>query len=171
MSEDSTHLPRPGLTLVLLLLAAGIMLAGGVWLARREVERRIPADRALLRESAATLQAELSRMDHLFLAHLRHLAFQAVTESPGTLRTEADKRYGIASVAVLPRKGPRAVYAKASGPGSPPPEAEFYDDGKRPVSSFVLGIPRESVFGADEESPLPEASEGWLGKPGSPWLA
>ena len=69
------HGPRPGVTLALLLASAGLILGSGIWLARREVERRIPADRALLRETAATLQAELSTMDALYLGHLLARSF------------------------------------------------------------------------------------------------
>ena len=169
--SDNLSLPRPGFTLALLLIAAGVMLAGGVWLARRTVERRLPADRALLRESAATLQSELARLEALFSAHLRQVSDTAASGVVDRVQVELDKRNGIAAVALLPRKGTRALLVKASGPGAPPPEPELMAAGKRPVSPFVLGIPREAVFGTNDDAPLPAAAEGWVGKPGDPWLA
>jgi signal transduction histidine kinase len=169
--DHPLHGPRPGLTLALLLAAGTVILAGGAWLAQRTEERRIPADRALLRECGATLQGELSRLDQLFYAHLRQVSEVLATGTIGDrVQAEADKRHGIASVMLLPRHGPRVVYAKVSGPGAPPPDVELYENGRPPVSPFVLGIPRELIFGANDDAPLPVADQGWLGKPGDPWL-
>ena len=166
--------PRPGLTLSFLLAAAAVMLTGGIWLARREVEHRIPADRALLRESAATLQAELSQLDYVYLGHLQRLAGLLGTgQSPapaGTRRAAADVE-GIAAFALLPRKGPRTVHERLNGPSSIPPEPELTASGKRPVSPFAMAIPLEPIFGKDEKAPLPQATESWIGRPTDPWLA
>ena len=169
--HDNIHLPRPGMTLVLLLAAAGIMLAGGVWLSRREVERRIPADRALLRESAATLQAELARLDHLLLGHLQRLAAEVGSSDPATLvKPEAEKIEGVRLFSVLTRKSLRGTAVSIAAPGSVPPEPEFTLAGKRPSSPFAFAVPREPVFGADDKAPLPASAEGWLGRPGDAWL-
>ncbi len=170
--DHSLRGPRPGLTLVLLLAAAAMMLAGGVWLARRTVERRIPADRALLRESAAALQAELSRLDQLFLGHLQRLAGEvARSEPPAVVRPAAERIEGIRLFSVMTTKGTRGVPVKLAGPGTPPPEPEFTLGGKRPTSQFAFPIPREPIFGADEKTPLAVTSEGWIGKPGDAWIA
>jgi signal transduction histidine kinase len=170
-APDNTRLPRPGLTLVLLLAAAGIMLAGGAWLARRTVERRLPADRALLRESAATLQAELARLDHLLLGHLQQLAATVErSEPPALARPEAERIEGIRLFSVLSRKGSRGTVVKIPGPGPPPPEPEFTFGGRRPSSPFGFAVPHGAVFGPDEKAPLPAASEGWLGRPSDAWL-
>ena len=166
--------PRPGLTLSLLLAAAAVMLAGGVWLARREVEHRIPADRALLRESAATMQAELAQLDYVYLGHLQRLAGllgNGHAPAPAGTRRAAAGVEGVAAFALLPRKGARAVHERLNGPSSIPPEPELTASGKRPASPFAIAIPREPIFGKDEKSPLPQATEGWLGRPADPWLA
>jgi len=169
--DHPLHGPRPGLTLALLLSAGAVILAGGAWLAQRTEERRIPADRALLRECAATLQSELSRLDQLFFSHLRQVSEVLATGTAGDrVQAEADKRHGIASVMLLPRKGPRVVSAKVSGPGAPPPDVELYEKGRPPVSPFVIGLPHEMIFGANDDAPLPDADQGWLGKSGDPWL-
>ncbi len=147
------------------------MLAGGVWMARRTVERRIPADRALLRESAAELQAELSRLDHLFLGHLQRLSGEVARSEPVSfVRPEAEKIEGIRLFSVLTPKAGRGTAVKLSGPGTPPPEPEFTLGGKRPTSQFAFPVPREPVFSTDEKAPLPATSEGWLGKPGDAWM-
>ena len=168
--DHSLRGPRPGLTLVLLLAAAVMMLAGGVWLARRTVERRIPADRALLRESAAVLQGELSRLDHLFLGHLQRLAGEVARSEPVSfVRPEVEKIEGLRLFSVLTPKAGRGTTVKLAGLGTPPPEPEFTLGGKRPLSQFAFPVPREPVFGADDNSPLPDTAEGWLGKPGEAW--
>lgn len=166
--------PRPGLTLSLLLAAAAVMLAGGVWLARRETASRIPADRALLRESAATLQAELTQLDNLYLGHLQRLAGvlgNGGAPAPSEARRAASEVEGIAAFALLPRHGSRIVHERLNGPAAIPPEPELTASGKRPVSSFAMPIPLEPIFGKDGLAPLPHAAEGWIGRPADPWLA
>lgn len=160
------------MTLALLLTAAGVMLAGGVWLARRPVEHRIPADRALLRESAAALQGELSRLDFLYVSHLRVLA-ESLARGDGLDRVKeaASNLHGVAHVAVLPRRGPRSTSVKLDTLGSPPPEPEFTLNDRRSASPFAFPVPRSRVFGDDEKAPLPTEVDGWLGKPGDAWLA
>lgn len=170
MSAPAITGPRPGLTLCLLLAAAGVMLAGGVGLARRQVEQRIPADRALLRESAASLQAELSRLDQVYLGHLQRLAGLLQNgQGPAETKRAAKDVEGISAFAVLPRTGPRTVHERLNGPSAIPPEPELTVGGKRPASPFAVAIPSETIFGDNHQS-LPSADEGWLGRPMDPWL-
>lgn len=161
------HGPRPAFTLALLLAAAGLLLGGGVWLARRDVERRIPADRALLREAAAALQEELTALDALYLGHLRRISALGVFGNDETAAAEAAKVEGVALLSSVPRHEPPKVIFKA--PGTPPPEPELTTGGKRTISSFAFAVPREPVFGSTDDSPLPQAEEGWIMR--DPWLA
>jgi signal transduction histidine kinase len=168
-TANAPRLPRPGITLALLLAAAMVMLAGGAWLARREVERRIPADRALLRESAAGLQAELTRLDQLYLGHLQRLGTLAEEQAHAELRAAAEKVEGLRLFSIMQRKYARGASVKLPGVGAPP-EPEFVGGDRRPLSPFSLAVPREAIFGADEKAPLPGAAEGWTGRAGDPWL-
>ncbi len=169
-SENPLRGPRPALTLALLLAAACVMLVGGAWLARRTVDRRIPADRGLLRESAASLQAELSRLDQLYLGHLQRFALMLESGAAmDRIRDAAAGVQGIAQFSILARKGNRLPAVKVPGIGTPPPEPEWTTAGKRPTSQFAFPVPVELVFGDDEHAPLPEAPEGWLGRPGDLW--
>ena len=168
-SAGAPRLPRPGITFALLLTAALVMLAGGVWLARREVEHRVPADRALLREAAAGLQAELARLDHLYLGHLQALADQATVLTPSAIRSSAELVEGVRLFSIMQRNLARGVPSVIPGIGAPP-EPEFVSAGQRPASPFAMAVPRETIFGADENAPLPSAAEGWLNRPFDPWL-
>lgn len=168
-SASTPRLPRPGITLALLLTAALVMLAGGVWLARRELERRIPADRALLRECAAGLQAELARLDHLFLGHLQRLGNLAAEHPPAAVRAASEKVEGVRLFSIIERKAARGASVKLPGIGAPP-EPEFVSGDRRTVSPFAMPVSREAVFGADDKAPLPEAAEGWIGRSRDAWL-
>ena len=164
--------PRPALTLALLFAAAGVMLTGGAWLARRTVEQRIPADRALLRESAATLQTELARLDQVYHGHLHRIAQMIATgSSQDRVQEAAADVHGIALYNVLTRKGVRPGSVRIVAGAPLPPEPELISGSKKPVSPFTFPVPSQPVFGDDEHAPLPLASEGWLGKPGDTWLA
>jgi signal transduction histidine kinase len=168
--DDSLRGPRPALTLALLLAAAGVMLSGGAWLARRTVHQRIPADRALLQEGAATLEAELTRLDQLYLGHLQRLAQMLISATPTEkVRDAAGSVYGIAQFSVLLRKGTHPATVRVPGPGTPPPEPEVISSGKNPASAFVFPVPAETVFGGDEPGSPSAAGEGWLGKQGDVW--
>lgn len=56
------------------LAAAALVLLGGERLAREESAMRRPADRDRLIDFASALEAELERLESLYLAHLSHLA-------------------------------------------------------------------------------------------------
>jgi signal transduction histidine kinase len=146
------------------------MLAGGAWLARRAVEQRVPANRALLRESADSIQSELARLDQLYLGHLQRLA-QMMEAATATERVKeaAASVHGVAQFSVLLRKGTHPAVVKVPGTGAPPPEPELVVAGRKSSTPFVFAVPSETVFGEDERAPLPAEAEGWLGKPDDAW--
>ena len=84
--------------------------------------------------------------------------------------TQPEMIEGIQLFSVLNKKAARGTTVKLSGPGTPPPEPEFTLGGRRPTSQFAFPVPREPVFGSDDEAPLPDISEGWLGRPGDAWF-
>lgn len=159
------HGPRPAQTLLLLLTAAGLVMAGGAVLAQRAEEVRVPVDRSLLREASAVLQSELARLDQLFLGHLRRCADAAHAGGRGEeVRRICQDLNGPESVSILPAKGPTAFRAEISGPGGAPPRPELTSGGARATSLFGFAVPREAVF----ETP---AREGWLGRQDPGWTA
>ncbi|MES2705087.1 MAG: HAMP domain-containing sensor histidine kinase [Verrucomicrobiota bacterium] len=155
---------RPALTLPLMLAAAGLMLAGGVWLARRQVEERRPVDRTLLRETASILQEELSRLDAVLTSHLRRAAGLAETGAPLTdIRAVLENLRGPELFTVLPRGNGKPSTISTPSPGSLPPVPELVEGQRRPDSPFALALRADDIFGP--------AAEGWAGRPGDAWLA
>ncbi len=162
--------PRPALTLALVLLAAGVMLAGGAWLARRTVPRRIPADRALLRESAATLQEELARLEQLYTGHLQRFVRMMQAAVPvDRVREAAAGVWGIVQYSVLLKRGTHPAHVKVATSGSAPPELDLSPSSKKLGASFTFPVPPD-VFGGENQAAADAMASGWLGKPGEAWL-
>src|SRR5688572_28853726 len=83
MSGQTSRLP-----LVLLLLTAVCILAGGVVLSNRVHTHRIPQDRAPLGRFALDLMRELRRLEELHVSHLDRLSLMANMQN--SVRTEQD---------------------------------------------------------------------------------
>lgn len=159
---------RPGITFLLMLLAALAMLAGGVLLARRTVEDRIPADRTLLRETASTLQGEAVRLEAVFTGHLRDLGSRVLAgEEDAALRQALAGIRGVRGVSLLTRDGKDQRHLRLPGPQSVPEPVLTGDEPPRFASQFA--VPLVTVFDDSTEAAR-KTFDGWLAAPPQGWL-
>jgi signal transduction histidine kinase len=98
----------PRLSLVLLLLAAGCIFAGGVVLSRREHVVRETRDREPLRRFAAALQKELLRLEALHEHHLESLSSRLTMADALRTQQECENIVGVVECTFLPRNKARA---------------------------------------------------------------
>lgn len=96
------------LPLVLLLLAAACILAGGVALSRREQVVRLPQEREPLRLFASALQKELLKLEALHQKHLRDLSQRVSTGDAVRTQQECETIVGVVACTFLPRGRARA---------------------------------------------------------------
>jgi signal transduction histidine kinase len=97
---------RPALVTILPMLAAAVLvMAGGERMARRDVEKRTPADRTRLLDLADTLRTELLRLDALYLDHLRNLANNSLYSKQDAAAAAAAEISGVRLIRVFRQKG------------------------------------------------------------------
>jgi signal transduction histidine kinase len=97
----------PQLTLALLLLVAGSILAGGVWLARRQETIRIIPDRAAARNFAGNVAEQTVRLERLYENHLRQIAGAIDLRDLAASRHASARIMGICQVSILRGDGAR----------------------------------------------------------------
>src|ERR1700760_3592417 len=93
----------PRATLAVLLGLAGVLLAGGIWLAREEESVRLDRDREALQRFTSDAQAELRRLEALYESHLERLARTPKPDDAFVVRREADRIVGIRQFSLLHR--------------------------------------------------------------------
>jgi signal transduction histidine kinase len=154
--------PSPRLPLVLLLLTAACILAGGVALSKREHTHRIPQERAPLNRFASDLLRELHRLEDLHLAHLDRLSRNVKVENTPRAQKDCEAIVGIAECSFLSRESGRdEVHVRMS---HVPP-------GKYPRPTFSSPSPKRIDFTPLDRSRFFEnaaSSSGWLDEPGRP---
>ncbi len=152
------------LPLVLLLLAAGCILGGGVVLSRREQTVRTPREREPLRQQAAALQKELLRLEALHQNHLRDLCLRLAMGESVRTQQECENIVGVVACTFLPRNRTRAEehVRVGRGPAGAYPTPTFEAPSLARADLRVLDA---AVFG-DPLAPL----QGWLEDPGWPLL-
>jgi signal transduction histidine kinase len=159
MSDASPRLP-----LVLLLLIAACILAGGVALSKREHTHRIPQERAPLTHFASDLTRELRRLEDLHLSHLDHLTRNVKLENTPRAQKDCEGIVGIAECSFLFREPSRdEVHVRMS---HVPP-------GNFPRPTFNSPSPNRIDFTPLDRSRFFEnamTSAGWLDEPGRPLL-
>jgi len=156
--------PSPRRTLFLLWSIAGLVLAGGILLARREKQLRYDRDREAVRSFAAAAQARLQRLEDLYQDHLTRLGREAV---PNALETAsaAHEVTGVMQVSLL-HPGPagigdfHALVDEAPDGGVPLPVLPGKVDPVAPGRSVVV-LDEDRLFGR---------ASGWIDEPGKPLM-
>ncbi len=152
----------PRLPLVLLLLTAACILAGGLHLSRREQSVRLPQNRALLSRFASELMRELRRLEDLHVSHLERLSQQVDAENATRAQKDCEALAGVAECSFLVwgvNKSERYVrtsqvpYGKYPRPTFEPPLFNSAD--------FIVFDPLRFFSKTD-------ISTGWVDEPGKP---
>lgn len=97
---------RAALVTILPMLAAAILvMAGGERLARRETETRIPTDRPRLLDLADAFRAELVRLDGVYEGHLERIAAHGVSGKPDVVEAAGRSVVGTRLIRILRMRG------------------------------------------------------------------
>lgn len=97
---------RPALvTIVPMFAAAVLVMIGGERMARREVEKRTPADRDRLLDLADSFRTELERLDILYLGHLDDLARNALYQKSAAATLAAAEISGVRLIRIFQDSG------------------------------------------------------------------
>lgn len=97
---------RPALLTILPMFAAAVLvMIGGERMARREVEKRTPADRTRLLDLAESFRMELARLDALYLDHLGRLANTSLYAKQDEAAAAAAEIAGVRLIRVFRQKG------------------------------------------------------------------
>ena len=159
------------ITIVPMLIAAAILMVGGVQLSKKSTTEIAPHDRERLLSFSHGFQSELNRLEKLYLSHLGKLAEHHRKEDHATLRSQGQNLNGIHSISIfntqeqsadggkreLPNQSrlvigkrlvPPALNLSFSSPGSP----SRLSDSRIPLPVSLLRVP------------LPE-NQKWLSTP------
>jgi signal transduction histidine kinase len=154
------HSPSPRKTLLLLWGIAGVVLIGGVLLARHERKVRSERNHEVLRNFAAAAQAQLQRLEDFYQDHLVRIGREAIPDSKETGRM-ADEITGILQVSLLH-----------------PSRADLQDfhtlvnaspDGPSPLPTFSVAACSSALAGSMvllDEDRLFSRDNGWIDGPG-----
>ncbi|MBE7497330.1 MAG: HAMP domain-containing histidine kinase [Verrucomicrobiaceae bacterium] len=158
----------PRLTLALLLALAVCITAGGVLVARREVETRLERDRISHRALANSLQSEVRRLEELYQSHLERTGatLTQIWRDSNTPRQLAETLTGIQRVSWLYWRSasPETHLSIGFPPATPLPEPTLEKE--------HTGLPRPRVL-LDAKMLFRDAageSSGWIDEPGKPLL-
>lgn len=170
ISASSTHgTPSgAGLFLGLTLILVASVAAGGLLVARREVETRLVRDRQAQRALASTMQGEVRKLEELYDRHLVRTGERLVTvaRNEEAARKLAQNIEGISQVSWL--------YWKSASPERHLVMGSLFD---APVAEPTLqaqhpGLPRSRVLlevGRLFPDPA-DRSQGWIDEPGKPLM-
>ena len=154
----------PRLPLMLLLLAAACILAGGVHLSRREQSLRLPQNRAPLSHFSSELMRELNGLDDLHVSHLDRLSLQVDPENTPRTKKDCEALAGVAECSFLTRgvnKSERYVRTSQVPYGRYP----------RPTfESPLLNTPDFVVLDPARFFEKADSFTGWVEEPGKPLL-
>jgi signal transduction histidine kinase len=154
------HSPSPRKTLLLLWGIAGVVLIGGLLLARQERQVRSERNHEALRNFAAAAQVQLQRLEDLYQDHLARIGREATPNSKETGQM-ADDITGILQVSLLhPSRADlqdfhTLVNASPDGP-SPLPSFSAHTGSPALAGSMVL-LDEDRLFSRDN---------GWIDEPG-----
>lgn len=152
----------PRLPLVLLLLTAVCILAGGVVLSRREETVRQPQNRLPLSRFASELMRELRRLEDLHLSHLERLSQQVDPENTPRTKKDCEAIAGVAECSFLVRgvnKSERYVRTSQVPYGRYP--RPTFESPLLNSADFVVLDPARFFERADTLT-------GWVDEPGKP---
>ncbi len=154
------HSPSPRKTLLLLWGIAGVVLIGGVLLARQERQVRSERNHEAMRNFAAAAQVQLQRLEDLYQDHLARIGREATPNSKETGRT-ADDITGILQVSLLhpSRAGLQDFHTLVSAsPDGPPPLPTFSaHTGSSALAGSMVVLDEDRLFSRDN---------GWIEEPG-----
>ncbi|MEO5917633.1 MAG: HAMP domain-containing sensor histidine kinase [Luteolibacter sp.] len=136
-------------TIVPMLAAAVLVMAGGERMARRDVEKRTPADRERLLDLADAFRAELVRLDEVYLDHLNELARFSVFYKPDQTANAASEITGVRLIRVFWKEGKDLTISPGLSNGRLP-EIEIQKR-KRPFNPTTAVILDASLL----DKPLP----------------
>lgn len=158
----------PRLTLILLLMLAACIAAGGVLVARREVEERLPRDHTAQRTLVNAMQAEARALELLYEGHLKRVGTELAfiwrdSEAP---RQIAEGVEGIQRVSWLFwRSGTAETHLNIGfPPDAPLPEPT--------IEKEHPGLPRPRVL-LDAKTlfrDVSNESSGWIDEAGKPLM-
>lgn len=152
----------PRLPLVLLLLTAACILAGGVALSKREHTLRLPQDRAPLGRFAADLMRELRRLEELHASHLDRLSRNVDLRNDSRTQRDCETIVGVAECSFLTRGDGKAEHYVRL------PQVRY---GQYPRPTFESPSLNRSDFTALDPARFfdqADTSTGWLDEPGKP---
>lgn len=158
--------PRsPQFALILLLVVAACIVAGGAFLARRTETVRVPRDRTPVREFAGAVEEQMQRLEQLYASHLKQIASGVVVKNPAASRLAAQRIVGVQRLSILFAEGAREpdVHLPAM---KPPPGVTWPEPTLR---EKLVGIPRP-VDRLPQAEILDHEAErsGWIDRPGKP---
>lgn len=154
----------PRLPLMLLLLAAACILAGGVHLSRREQTVRIPQDRMPLTRFATDLMRELRRLEDLHLSHLDRLSRDVEMGNSARTQKDCGAIVGVAECSFLTRGASKTEHYVRL------PHIPY---GKYPRPTLEMPILNRRDFTILDPAAFFEqsgTSAGWVDEPGKPLL-
>jgi hypothetical protein len=147
-------------TILPMLAAAVLVMAGGERISRREVANRTVADRERLLDLAAPFREELMRLDDLYLGHLHRIAQRASRQNSEQTAAVAGEIVGVRLVRIFKTHGKDETISPALDYGVLP-EIEIKDR-KRPFNpSTAIVLEPEWL-----EKPL-AADTHWIDAPRS----
>ena len=150
------------LHLSVMLCAAGAVLAGGTFLARRTVQARVPVDRNLIREFAMEFSGELRQLEAMYMDDLRQLGAQVAAAGPETARELCAALRGVRQYSLFDKKPERQPRHVKTAPlsGEQVPEPVMLAAREKPLFPHQIALARDQVF---PKAPLENArGEGWV---------
>lgn len=161
---------HPWIPLILLLLAAGAVVAGGYRLARQEQLVRVHRDRGSLRATGALMQGQLIRLERLYESHLARIAADVPLKGEDSaVKRAGDWLVGLRQISILtvsPSGHYDALQVPMEGGDTNSPALVFQCANGSSLTGPVFVLPEEIRSAAASES-------GWLDLPGAPfgfWL-
>lgn len=130
---------RASLVTILPMLAAAVLvMVGGERMARRDVEKRSPADRERLLDLADSFRTELVRLDALYLDHLNELSSHSLNSESNETAAVAADIIGVRLIRVFRTRGKDLSISPHLASGRLP-EIEL-EKRKRPFNSTTAVI-------------------------------
>ena len=144
------------------LCAAGVVLAGGIFLARRTVQARVPVDRNLIREFTMEFSGELRQLEAMYVDDLRQLGAQVAAAGPEAAKELCAALRGVRQYSLLDKKPERQPRHIKTGPlsGEQIPEPVIIPAKDKLLFPHQVALAREQVF---PKLPIENARcEGWV---------
>ncbi|MDX1680267.1 MAG: HAMP domain-containing sensor histidine kinase [Akkermansiaceae bacterium] len=160
-------------SLIPMLAAAVLVMAGGSRMARQDVETRIPIDRERILDFDSRFRGELARLDTLYERHLKQTATQAVAFTDNLRRWELPNVPGLLELHLFANSS-RAQSITATGMETKLPEL-LLRDAKPPLNpNFAVILDRGLVDELPDDPWLETPAPGirvYLAQPSPGFLA